>query len=323
MADSNKQFQPGVSLAGAVDLEALAHQVKAKPGEQGGAPFAGGYVIDVTTSSFQAVMQTSGTFPILMLLWVPSDSRLFPMVKTLSDAVNGQGGKVQLARVDISTQTQIAQAFRVQEAPALFALVGGRPMPIMQGMPSDEELGQVTEELIPQVIQLAQQSGITGTAPYQGDDEDAANQNSEGSDSEEHAIPPEHEHAYALAQQGDYSGAAEEYGKVLQSDPSDKVAQRERAKSLLLARSGNADVNDVRRTAADTPDDLAAQLAVADIDMIGGQIQDAFERLLDFLQAHRADSQEIRERLLEYFAIPDPSDPRLAHARRRLATLIY
>ncbi|MFT9009733.1 MAG: tetratricopeptide repeat protein [Bifidobacterium sp.] len=323
MADSNKQFQPGVSLAGAVDLEALAHQVKAKPGEQGGAPFAGGYVIDVTTSSFQAVMQTSGTFPILMLLWVPSDSRLFPMVKTLSDAVNGQGGKVQLARVDISTQTQIAQAFRVQEAPALFALVGGRPMPIMQGMPSDEELGQVTEELIPQVIQLAQQSGITGTAPYQGDDEDAANQDSEGSDSEEHAIPPEHERAYALSQQGDYSGAAEEYGKVLQSDPSDKVAQRERAKSLLLARSGNADVNDVRRTAADAPDDLAAQLAVADIDMIGGQIQDAFERLLDFLQAHRADSQEIRERLLEYFAIPDPSDPRLAHARRRLATLIY
>ncbi|MFT9243418.1 MAG: tetratricopeptide repeat protein, partial [Bifidobacterium aquikefiri] len=59
------------------------------------------------------------------------------------------------------------------------------------------------------------------------------------------------------------------------------------------------------------------------IDMIGGQIQDAFERLLDFLQAHRADSQAVRERLLEFFAIPEPTDPRLAHARRRLATLIY
>ncbi|MFT8359039.1 tetratricopeptide repeat protein [Bifidobacterium aquikefiri] len=322
MVDSNKQFQPGVSLAGAVDLEALSHQVKAQPGEQGGAPSAGGYVIDVTTSSFQAVMQTSGTFPILLLLWVPTDDRLFPLVKTLSDAVNAQQGKVQLARVDIDTETQIAQAFRVQSAPALYALVGGRPMPILQGMPSDEELTQVTDELIPQVIQLAQKSGITGTAPYQGDDTADADGAAENADSKDQ-VPPEHQQAYALAQQGDYSGAAEEYKKVLQADPSDKIAQRERSKALLLARSGNADVNEVRKAAADSPDDVTAQLAVADIDMIGGQIQDAFERLLDFLQAHRADSQAVRERLLEFFAIPEPTDPRLAHARRRLATLIY
>ena len=39
-------FHPGVSLAGAVDLEALKHQVKAEPGQAGGAPAAGGYVIN-------------------------------------------------------------------------------------------------------------------------------------------------------------------------------------------------------------------------------------------------------------------------------------
>ena len=42
---AEQQFNPGVSLAGAVDLEALKHQVKAKPGQAGGAPAAGGYVI--------------------------------------------------------------------------------------------------------------------------------------------------------------------------------------------------------------------------------------------------------------------------------------
>ena len=67
-----------------------------------------------------------------------------------------------------------------------------------------------------------------------------------------------------------------------------------------------------------------SQLAVADIDMIGGQIQDAFDRLLDFLAAgHKADIEQVRKRLLEYFAIPEPTDPRLARARRRLATLMY
>lgn len=37
-----RPFNPGVSLAGAVDLEALKHQVKAEPGQAGGAPAAGG-----------------------------------------------------------------------------------------------------------------------------------------------------------------------------------------------------------------------------------------------------------------------------------------
>ena len=45
---AEQQFNPGVSLAGAVDLEALKHQVKAEPGQAGGAPAAGGYVIDTT-----------------------------------------------------------------------------------------------------------------------------------------------------------------------------------------------------------------------------------------------------------------------------------
>ena len=49
-----RPFNPGVSLAGAVDLEALKHQVKAEPGQAGGAPAAGGYVIDTTENTFQA-----------------------------------------------------------------------------------------------------------------------------------------------------------------------------------------------------------------------------------------------------------------------------
>mgnify|MGYP000747621341 CR=1 FL=1 len=83
MAD--QKFNPGISLAGAVDLESMQHQVTAEPGQAGGAPSAGGYVIDVTENTFEAMVQTSATFPILMLLWTPSDDRLFPMAKALGD----------------------------------------------------------------------------------------------------------------------------------------------------------------------------------------------------------------------------------------------
>ena len=323
MADQ-QQFNPGVSLAGAVDLEALKHQVKAEPGQAGGAPAAGGYVIDTTENTFQAMVQTSATFPILLLLWVPTDDRLFSMARALGDAVNGLNGQIQLSRIDIATNPSIAQALQVQGAPALFALIAGRPMPLLQGLPGDDELKQLTDEVIPKIIQAAAQSGVNGTAPYSGDpDSDAAaSTGATGADTEQ--VPPEHAEAHRLAEEGDYAGAAAEYARVMESDPSDALAAREHAKALLLARSGSADVREVRAAAAAAPDDVEAQLAVADIDMIGGQIQDAFDRLLDFLAAgHKGDLEAVRQRLLEYFTIPEPTDPRLARARRRLATLMY
>lgn len=318
MAGQQRQFNPGVSLAGAVDLEALKHQVTAEPGQAGGAPAAGGYVIDTTENTFQAMVQTSATFPILLLLWLPTDDRLFPMAKTLGDAVNAMNGQLQLSRIDVASFPAVAQAFGVQGAPALFALINGRPMPLLQGVPSDQEMQQIVDEVLPKIVQVAQQAGVTGTAPYSGDPD------AEQTPSPEQTVPPEHEQAHRLAMEGDYAGAAAAYDKVLEADPNDALAARERAKALLLARSADADVREVRAAAADHPEDVDAQMAVADIDMIGGQIQDAFDRLLDYLAAgHRDQMETVRVRLLEYFAIPDPSDERLKRARRRLATLLY
>ena len=318
MAGRQRQFNPGVSLAGAVDLEALKHQVTAEPGQAGGAPAAGGYVIDTTENTFQAMVQTSATFPILLLLWLPTDDRLFPMAKALGDAVNAMNGQLQLSRIDVASFPAVAQAFGIQGAPALFALINGRPMPLLQGVPSDQEMQQIVDEVLPKIVQVAQQAGVTGTAPYSGDPD------TEQTPSPEQTVPPEHEQAHRLAMEGDYAGAAAAYDKVLEADPNDALAARERAKALLLARSADADVREVRAAAADHPEDVDAQMAVADIDMIGGQIQDAFDRLLDYLAAgHRDQMETVRVRLLEYFAIPDPSDERLKRARRRLATLMY
>ena len=320
MADA--PINPGISLAGAVDLTALKHKVEAQPGQVGGAPQAGKYVIDTTESSFQAMVETSSTFPILLLLWVPTDDRLFDVARKLGDAVNAQEGKLQLSRIDIASYPSVAQALRVQSAPALFGLVAGRPMPIFQGLPSDQELSQVIETLIPQVIALAAQSGVTGSAPLS---EVSENESGSGEPEEPAAeqIPPAHAAAHALAAQGDYAGAAQEYQKIVDTDVTDALAKRELAKATLLARSATADVRAIRAAAADKPDDLDAQLAVADVDMIGGQVEDAFARLLDYATAHRANHDAVRERLVSYFAMLEADDVRVKAARRRLSTLMY
>ena len=122
---------------------------------------------------------------------------------------------------------------------------------------------------------------------------------------------------------GDYALAAREYEKVLQDNPNDSLASRERAKALLLSRNTNTNVEAVRKAAGDNPGDVSAQLAVADVDMIDGHIDDAFGRLLDFLASHKDCAEVIKDRMLEYFAMLPAGDERLNRARRRLAILLY
>lgn len=331
----------GFSLAGAVDLEGVKRKAEAlakreaaeKSGKpQSKMPSAGGYVIDVNEQTFQAMVQTSVSFPIILLVWQKSDEISYDLAQKLADSVTALDGRMQLARIDADESPSIAQALRAQQLPAVYGLVGGRPMPICQGLPSADELQQICNDILPQLVKVAEKSGVAGMAPYvdsvdsAGDSTDASgvgvgDDSAVAGDSSD--VPPEHKIAHEAAMNGDYALAASEYEKVLQANPNDSLASRERAKALLLGRNANTNVDAVRKAAGDNPGDASAQLAVADVDMIDGHIEDAFSRLLDFLAGHRDSADVIKSRMLEYFAMLPAGDERLNRARRRLAILLY
>lgn len=337
MVNENRQtMNPGgFSLAGAVDLEGVKRRVEAQAKQSAKlasgenvprAPKAGGYVIDVNDQSFQAMVHTSVSFPIVLLVWQSNDETSFDVATKLAEAVNSLDGRMQLARIDADSSPSIAQALRAEQFPAIYGLIGGRPMPISQGLPSDDELNQICTAILPQLVQVAERSGVAGTAPFveKNDDSDSNSSTSDDIENKSEEIPPAHERAHSLALQGDYAGAAAEYAKIVEEDPHDVLAVREHAKALLLARNSDTDVAAVRKAAGDDPNSVEAQLAVADVDMIDGHIDDAFSRLLDFLAAgHRADAETVRSRMLEYFAMLPAGDERLARARRRLSVLLY
>ncbi|MFU0527589.1 co-chaperone YbbN [Gardnerella vaginalis] len=328
----------GFSLAGAVDLEGVKRKAEAlakreaaeKSGKpQSKMPSAGGYVIDVNEQTFQAMVQTSVSFPIILLVWQKSDETSYDLAQKLADSITALDGRMQLARIDADESQSIAQALRAQQLPAVYGLVGGRPMPICQGLPSADELQQICNDILPQLVKVAEKTGVAGMAPYvdSGDstgDSGVGNNSADSADSVDSSdVPPEHKIAHEAAMNGDYALAASEYEKVLQANPNDSLASRERAKALLLGRNTNTNVEAVRKAAGDNPGDASAQLAVADVDMIDGHIEDAFSRLLDFLAGHRDSADVIKERMLEYFAMLPAGDERLNRARRRLAVLLY
>jgi putative thioredoxin len=84
------------------------------------------------------------------------------------------------------------------------------------------------------------------------------------------------------------------------------------------------DPQQVRKAAADKPADVDAQIAAADLDLVGGHVEDAFGRLIDTVRRTAGDDRDtVRRRLLELFEVVGPEDPRVVGARRALARALF
>ena len=306
----------GAGLRGAVDLSGLVRAAQAPAPAAGTAPTgtaptgaatAAGVVRDADEASFGEVVELSRTVPVVVEFYADG------IAPVLGALIASYGGRLALATVDGNRNPQIAQAFQIQQVPAVVALVGGRPLPLFVGMPVEEEVRQVLD----QVLELAAQNGVTGSIPVDA----AAGEPAEPS---EPPLPPLHQAAYDAISAGDYAAAATAYRAAIAQSPRDQLAVAGLAQVSLLQRLEDLVAADVRATAAAAPDDADAQLAVADLDLSGGHVDDAFARLLRVFPSQDADGKAaIRTRLLDYFEIVGVDDPRTIAGRRALTNLLY
>jgi putative thioredoxin len=223
------------------------------------------------------------------------------------------GGRMVLATIDGTQNPQLVQAFQVTEVPTVAAVIGGRPLQLFVGLPAEAEIRQVLD----QVLEVAKQQGVTGSVP--ADD-------AEGAPAEpvEEPLPPHHQEAYDAIAAGDFATAIREYETAIAQNPRDALAVAGLAQVSLLARLDGASLDDIRAAAAAAPGDVQAQLAVADLDISGGHVEDAFDRLLTLFPGLDSDGKNaVRTRLLEYFEIVGAEDPRVIAGRRRLTGLLY
>ena len=196
------------------------------------------------------------------------------------------------------------------------AVIGGRPVQLFVGALPEAQVRDVFE----QVLELAAQNGVTGRAVVDG----APEVDGEQAEPEPEPLPPHHQDAYDAIDRGDYDAAITAYRTAIAQDPRDQLAVAGLAQVSLIARLQGVTIADVRGAAAAAPTDVEAQLAVADLDVSGGHVDDAFDRVLTvFPSLDAAGKDAARTRLLDYFEIVGLDDPRVAAARRRLTMLLY
>ncbi|WP_084129127.1 tetratricopeptide repeat protein [Demequina sp. NBRC 110055] len=302
--------KPEVPLRGAPDLSQFAQPAPAAsaPGAAGAAELPA--PIDVTEANLNDLAQQSTEVPVVIVFLSSASPASRELVERIRTVAGSYEGRFVVGRCDIDVQGGIAQALQITAVPTAVALIAGRPAPLFQGNAEEAQI----RDVLNQVLEVAQQHGVTGTVAAAAP----------AAESEPEPLPPLHQEAYDAIEREDYDAAIAAYDQALRENPKDHDAKAGRAQVALMQRTRTLDLAAARKAAADAPTDVDAQMAVADLDVVGGQVEDAFARLIDAVRGSAGDEREkVRLRLVELFDVLGTADPRVADARRALSAALF
>ena len=287
----------------------------------------GDIIKDSDTNNFSTdVIDQSTKIPVVVDFWAPWCGPCKQLSPTLDKLAREYGGKIQLVKINVDENQELATQMRVQSIPMVVAFKDGQPVDGFAGALPESQLRQFFEKL-------------TG---------------SEGSPIEQ-AL----EKASMMVANGDTQNAAEIYSQILAQDPINAashagvakclieaegiekaqaylngldadILNKEEVKSVLAAidlehASTDTEETDSLRQKLDTrPDDpqLRYDLAIA---LYGdGCSEEAINILVELVKTHKTWNEEAaRAQLLKIFEALGHSDPITIEGRRKLSVVIF
>ena len=300
-----------LNVRGAVDLGALSAQRQAQAqAAQAVASAPAGLVVTVSDTDFEtAVLDRSIEVPVVLLLVSSSQAPGAALAANLTTLATEYGGRFLLASMDTDSSPMVAQALQLPSVPAVVGFIKTQPVPLFQGSYPIEEIRGVLDQL----LELAAKNGVTGTvAGAAGEPVEAP-------------TDPRLDAVFEAIESGDFNAAEAVYKAMLRDNPADAQAKAGLAQVALMRRTDGIDALAVQQAAAAAAaDDVAAQLAMADLEMVSAQVPEAFARLIATLRVTvGAERESVRVRLVEFFEIAGPDDPAVPPARKAMASALF
>ncbi len=289
-------------------------------------------VKDGNQQSFKAdVIDPSMQVPVVVDFWAPWCGPCKQLGPVLEKVVKEARGAVRMVKINVDENQQLAGQLRIQSIPAVFAFFQGRPVDAFQGAQSEGQLKQF-------VARLAKLAGEMPASPI----DDALQQ------------------ADAAIEAGDYAGAAEIFGQILEHEaentkaiagmvrclialgeldqaadflvhaPKDKqsdpaIAAAKAQLDIALSGKKAAGQSDALRARVDAdPKDHDARIELAQALFATGDKEDAIDQLLESIRINRMHNEEAaRKQLVTFFEAMGPTDSLTLSARRRLSSLLF
>lgn len=257
--------------------------------------------LEVTVENLNSdILPLSLVRPVIVLMWSPRSVESQEMLNTLGKLESQYQAKWSLARVNIDTHPEIAQAFQTKNVPYVVAIIAEQMVPLFEQAYPEAQVRLVIDK----VLTLSAKQGI-GEAPVE-------------------QVEPEEEEAMLALESGNYAAAEVAYKKWLSRKPNESLAKLGLAQTQLLIRTEGLELNKIVEESEKSPQDIDLQLKAADIEIVNGGVEAAFSRLLTLIKNSTGDDRnKVKTHLLNLFALVDQADPRLVSARKELASSIF
>lgn len=237
---------------------------------------------------------------VILLCWSSRSPESLTVLDILGRLQSHDGDRWVLGSVNVDAEAQVATALQVRTVPYAVALVAEQIIPLFEQSYPEAQIRAVIDK----VLSIAAEQGV-------------------GSPVEE-TVEPEEDEAFAALDAGDYLAAENAYKKLLNRKPNDQFAKLGLAQTQLLIRTKGLDRASVAKLALEEPSNLDLQIQCADCEMIAGDVEAAFNRLLQCVRNFGGDDQtRAKTHLLDLFLLVDPADARLVKARSALASALF
>ena len=305
-------------IAGAIDLgevkakaEARAQAAQEGAGNPGGTRTGVAAALTLTMENVEdELLKRSAQVPVIVLIGTPRSEDSNRLRADFTDLAEAGHYSFVFRYADADATPDIARMFGVQGLPTVVAIAAGQPIANFAG-------GQPKEALTQWVA--AVKDAVAGQLTGIPAEELAGAADNEAAEPEDPRFIP----AEKAMAEGDYAAAISVYEGILAQDPKNAAARAARDNARLLGRLTDAGDTDPIAEANAHPTDVAAGFAAADAEAAAGDAEAAFDRLLALMAAAPDRKPEIRDRLLELFALFDPTDPRVLAARGKLASALF
>ncbi len=291
------------------------------------APVPADLIKDTSTATFvHDVIEASKTTPVIVDFWAPWCGPCKTLGPILEKLVKQYAGKVKLVKIDVDANQPIAQQFRVQSIPAVYAFKNGRPVDGFMGAVTEGQVKQFIERLTGGGSPLDELVTEAEAMSAEGQHEEALNVYQE-------ILAQDPEHAKAMG------GALKTYlalghedaaREVLKNLPEPLLNAPEVASVRTTLELKDATAQNVGQTAeleakvAADPKNMDARLELAMARYGAGNREAAVDDLLEMIRMDREwNEQAARKQLVKFIEAFGPTDPLTSSARRRLSSILF